>query len=453
MPTLAPLSPRDRASIFLAEPTGASGDFARPDALALDFLGRQVGLTIVPRLTDRATRAQSYAVVLYGLSLAHEAADHHGLATTDDEIERGFARFERVWALACLESRRGEIAAGSPDAMRGLAGASRAWAAGDRELPRDFALVTRCRELGMLAANLEPMRLAGLILPDSLRPAPAASPILDAFWDEPDADGRSRALDQFLLDRLAPDARTIPRRSRGVSLGVIGERSRLSSLNGRRAQQDRLHSSIFEQARDPMTLPLTALVRRACTDGAAWISTEAFLEGAVGGRYGELEAVVAEHLELGLAFGRVAVALSERFAAVWRSAESGAANTTADVVRAAFPKEDLRALGRLCAELTRCARFETLRALPEHGADFAHCVESIVDAGPTVVYEAMMDLHAHVQRRRGQPTWLREDDDRLFVHERSSRGRPSVRELLVFFPSFAIPTLRQLLRDLGRLDS
>src|SRR5512143_1902274 len=83
---LEPLSRRKRSDIFLAAPPEDDGDFTQEDPLALDYVSQQVGLLLWPRLTTRTSRAQSYAVVAYGLASALAATEHYGLMPTDAEL-------------------------------------------------------------------------------------------------------------------------------------------------------------------------------------------------------------------------------------------------------------------------------------------------------------------------------------------------------------------------------
>jgi hypothetical protein len=78
MTVLAPLS-KPEAALFWAAPAPADSEFSPEDPLALDYLGQQMGLRLLPRLTTRTSRAQYYAVVLYGLHLAELAIAEYGL--------------------------------------------------------------------------------------------------------------------------------------------------------------------------------------------------------------------------------------------------------------------------------------------------------------------------------------------------------------------------------------
>src|SRR5690606_28701552 len=104
--------------IFWSAPLALDSDFTAEDPLALDYLGQQVGLWLFRGFTTRTTRAQNYAVVLYGLHLADKAIAAYGYPGDDETRTRLFERWERFWALATLEFRGGQLERGDEDAMR-----------------------------------------------------------------------------------------------------------------------------------------------------------------------------------------------------------------------------------------------------------------------------------------------------------------------------------------------
>jgi hypothetical protein len=64
--------------LFWSAPLDSESDFTAEDPLALDYLGQQVGLWLFQGFTTRTSRAQYYAVVLYGLYLAEKAIHQYG---------------------------------------------------------------------------------------------------------------------------------------------------------------------------------------------------------------------------------------------------------------------------------------------------------------------------------------------------------------------------------------
>src|SRR5688572_26982971 len=123
MIALVPLA-RPAEVLLWAAPLPGESEFVLEDPLALDYLGQQVGYFLLPALTTRSGQAQYFAVVLYGLDLAERALKEYGLPDDDDERRRLFERWERLWALATLESCNGTLGRGHPDAMRGARGVS-----------------------------------------------------------------------------------------------------------------------------------------------------------------------------------------------------------------------------------------------------------------------------------------------------------------------------------------
>ena len=67
-------------------------EFSGDDPLAIGYLTRQIGLFLLPGLTTRSSRAQAFAVVLYGLYLAEKQAIEEGRAHDDDRRRRLFER-------------------------------------------------------------------------------------------------------------------------------------------------------------------------------------------------------------------------------------------------------------------------------------------------------------------------------------------------------------------------
>lgn len=204
MSELVPIAPKRLGSVLFWSAPVEGSELGAEDPLALDYLAQQVGLFLLPALTTRSSRAQAFAMVLYGLSLAERAIAEYGLSADDDTRRTLFERWERFWALASLESRNGHIQRGDSDAMRGIRGAARAWFPGDRDLPLDYPLISRQLELGHLGAYLAPLRASQLVVPGTLRPTPAADAVIESFWGEP--DDRARRLLRELCSARARSA-------------------------------------------------------------------------------------------------------------------------------------------------------------------------------------------------------------------------------------------------------
>src|SRR5687767_3618788 len=116
---MVPLLPLERPHRFLfwSAPPPDDSDFTPEDPLALDYLAQQVGLWLFRGLTTRTSRAQNFAVVLYGLQLAQRACAEFKIPPDDEHLQQCFERWERFWAMATLEYRDGQLERGDEDAM------------------------------------------------------------------------------------------------------------------------------------------------------------------------------------------------------------------------------------------------------------------------------------------------------------------------------------------------
>lgn len=449
MAALVPLRQPEKAAFWAARAADDS-EFTPEDPLALDYLGQQVGLWILPGLTTRTNRAHYYMVVLYGLHLAERAIERYGAQADDETRESMFGQWERFWALAVMESRNGRLERGDPDAMRGVRGASRAWFAGDRPLPLTYPLISRQSELGGLGAYLSSLRHHGLVIPGTLRPSPAAEELLAAMWDEPGGQ-RIASYDQYALDAMEPGRKTIDRKRHGLTLARLGAQSRLSSLVElkRAAQQDRLWRVLFEEARDPVTYRLSELVRLAAMGPAPIWDVEAFFDAALDGRWGTLDGIVREHLSTARAFAHLSRTLLGRFNAIYGSVwRRGFTPSRTDVASDAFPIEEAASLRAASTVLLDSALDEKLRALPLHGHALVHALDAIRSAASgDEMLAIILEYHHRVQHERRRGDWLRAAGDRIVLDQTGYNGHRGEARL----PNLKIPAVQQLLRDLGRI--
>jgi len=450
MVALATLEDPGRSLCWTA-PVAEGSELATEDPLALDYISQQVGLMLLPALTTRTGRAQAFAMVLYGLWLAERAIAEYGEPATDESRRALFERWERFWALATLEYRRGELPRGDADAMRGVRGALAAWRPGGGPLPLDFPLISRQQELGNLGAYLSPLRRAGLIIDGTLRPSPAALDIIDAFWDEADNRRRGQYADYALL-ALERKRTKIERTNAGLTLGRVGKLSRLTSLvaRGRAAQQRRLYEALFERAVDPSTLAVSTLIEAAAKAGIA--GSRELLEGALAGRLGALAPPLRELLVTALRLGDAMQALLGAFDRVYASVHAaGWTAPAARVVSEAIDPPTLSTLRAACRELLGAPRASELRALPMHGGACMRLAEELASAADgAAALGALLAYHAAVQRdRRRGGGWIRGEAGSLMLLVTSYTARPDADR----FPSFKLDTARSLLVDTGRLGS
>lgn len=448
MVVLATLEDPERSLCWTA-PVAESSELVTEDPLALDYLAQQVGLMLLPGLTTRTSRAQAFAMVLYGLDLAERAIAEFGEPATDEARRALFERWERFWALATMEYREGELPRGDGDAMRGVRGATAAWRPGSGPLPLDFPLISRQQELGNLGAYLAPLRRSGLVIDGTLRPSPAALEIIDAFWDEAEENQHRGRYDDYAMLALDRKRTRIERSNANLTLRRVGRASRLSSLvaRNRTAQQRRLHEALFERARDPSTLAVSALVEAATNAGVE--GSRELLEGAIAGRFGAVAAPLRDLLVTALRFGDAMQALLGAFDRVYASLDAAGWTAPAGkLAREAFDPETMAGLRAVCRGLLDAPRVSELRALPMHGGPCLRLAEELVVADDEAALAALLAYHAAVQRdRRRGDGWIRVEAGSLVLVVTSYTARPDA----VRFPSFKLETVRSLLVDTGRL--
>ncbi|MGY4828649.1 hypothetical protein ACVNIS_08735 [Sphaerotilaceae bacterium SBD11-9] len=437
------------AHLFWSAPAPFDSEFTAEDPLALDYLGQQIGLWLFPGFTTRTSRAQYFAVVLYGLHIVQRTIETYGLSGDDETRTRLFERWERCWALATLESRPNGLDRGDPDAMRGVRGAGRAWFAGDKPLPLDFELISRQSELGGLGAYLSSLRHHQLVGPGSLRVTPLAREIVDAFWSEKGQRDMGALYEDYILEGMKPGAKTWARSTGKLTLEGLGRRSRLTSIKDekRAAQRERLWNVLFAQARDPGTLQLANCLIAASAKGEH--ESEPLLEGMADGRWGRLDAEVRQRAELGLAFGRVARVLLDCFNRAYRHVhENGWNSDVAAVAAAAFPAEGEEALRLLASRLVDSTQASRIEGLTFHGPGFMALVRSVGEGAAADKLQRLLRFHAQVQQtRRGAPPWLKPEQGKLVMQLPGYTGHRSPAD----FPPLKLNTVRSLLQDLRRI--
>ena len=154
--------------MFWSAPLALDSDFTAEDPLALDYLGQQVGLWLFRGFTTRTSRAQNYAVVLYGLNLVRPGRAQVRILGDDETRTRLLERWERFWALATLEFRNGNLVVETKTQCGGSA-VRRALVPRHEATASRFPLISRQNELGGLGAYLTSLREYGLVFPGSLR--------------------------------------------------------------------------------------------------------------------------------------------------------------------------------------------------------------------------------------------------------------------------------------------
>lgn len=440
---------RPERSLFWTARVTDTGELTTEDPLGLDYVAQQVGLLLLPALTTRSTRAQAYAMVLFGLSLAERAVERFGYPNTEEVKRELFERWERFWALATLEFRGGPLPRGDWDSMRGIRGAKAAWKSTGDKLPLDFQLISRQQELGHLGAYLAPLRRSGLVVDGGIRPTPAALEILEAFWDEPGENKQRSRYEEFALAALEPGRTKIERKYGNLTLAKVGERSRLLSLInlGRAHQQGRLFTAVFERARDRHTAPVAGLVEAAAVAGVA--GSQEILDGALAAQFGHIATDLAELLVTARAFGKYMQALLVAFDRAYATIDRGGwTMPRKDVASAAFTSAHLDALQTAAKRLLDAPSVGEIRRFPMHGTACLRLAADLAGVGPDSALELLLAYHATVQRdRRRGAGWMREEGGKLVLNVTSYTAHPDGAR----FPSFKLDAVRTLLTDMGRL--
>lgn len=444
MSALVPLSSPFELLLWAA-PLPSDSEFVLEDPLALDYLGQQVGYFLIPALTTRSGHAQYFAVVLYGLDLAERALVEYGLPDEDRHRRELFERWERFWALALVESHGGGFGRGNPDAIRGARGVAKAWFSGEKPLLRDYRLISRQGELGGLGAYLVPLRDLGLVYPGSLRVTPAAVPILAAFWGEPGTMHLQR-FDNWAMHALAPDCTRIERKFQNFRLSTLGERSRLTSILGREAQQRRVFEAVIERA-PPPTAQVARLREQAARLGID--EPRDVLEAMIAGRCGEVEPPLRDLLMLALAFGDASYAIREAFDAVYGDiTDAGFTATREEVVARVLAGERHERLQSASSALLAAPELTRLQRLPMHGRLFLRLAEDMREATAAAALDHLLAFHRRVQRERSSgESWISEADDALQIAQTRYTGH----RFAARYPGFKLNVLRNVLETTGRL--
>jgi len=442
---------RPERSLFWTAPVTDTGEMTTEDPLGLDYVAQQVGLLMLPTLTTRSTRAQAYAMVLYGLSLAEKAVDRFGYPNNDETKRQLFERWERFWALATLEYRGGNLPRGDWDNMRGVRGAKAAWKTGDGPLPLDFPLISRQQELGNLGAYLAPLRRAGLVADGSLKPTPGADKIVNNFWDEHGGNRHLGRYEEYAFAALDLNQKKIARKhDNGITLRRIGERSRLLSLVElrRKEQQQRLYSALFGNTQDGTTHAIASFVEAASKGGVR--EPRNMLTHTIEDQSAYMSSALRDLLITARAFGDYMQQLAGAFDRVYTTVEQGGRIASSDEVAAiAFGSDALANLRIASSNLLETPNVGEIRHFPMHGAACLRLSEDLRDVNAaSTALELLLGYHATVQRdRRRAKGWLREEAGKLLLTVSSYTANPDTPR----FPSFKLDVVRTLLTDTGQL--
>lgn len=428
-------------SLFWTASVSDGGEMSTDDPLGLEYIAQQVGLMLLPTFTTRSSRAQAYAMVLYGLRLAERAVGHFDLPNTDEMRRSLFERWERFWALATLESVGGKLPRGDWNTMRGVRGAKAAWFEGNAPLPLDFSLISRQQELGNLGAYLAPLRRAGLVHAGGLAPSLHAAEVVDGFWGEPSS--RTGTYEDLALYVLDPKVSKVER----ADLKKAGKRSRLTAIWERPEQAARLYSLLFSNAKDDTTYPTSELVRLASEAGIE--TSRDVIEAALGARLGVLSDRLRSLLSTALRYGDFMAQLLASFDRAYVALTSaGFAMDHGPLSAATFEGESLPILARAAAELLAAPCVNEIGDLPAHGRACLRLASDLQSASPSSALELVLTYHHKVQRERSRGTgWISHQEGKhmLLVTTYTPRANH------LRFPSYKLDVVRTLLTDLGKI--
>lgn len=204
---------------------------------------------------------------------------------------------------------------------------------------------------------------------------------------------------------------------------------------------------LFEDARDPTTRALARQIETAQRAGVH--EAIALLEGMHRGDWGELGDSPRELVGFAWRFGQFAVSLLEHFNRCYEEVfEAGWIANADSVAPAVFSRPETGLLRTRCATLLEHPLRSRFRELHFHGRPLLKLCSELASTDPTTCLEALLNYHREVQRsRRGGGAWIRRDGPKLTLQVTHYRGYRSE----VAFPNFKLWTVRNLLRDLGRI--
>jgi len=422
---------------------------ASEDPLAIDYLSQQVGNWLLPHLTTRTSSAKYFLVVLFGIDLVHRPSTDANPPKTERQRIELFERWERLWAMAVLTSRNGEVRPGDEDAMRGLLGARRAWSDEGSTLPLDYPLISRQSELGGLGAYLSSLRSLGLVQEHAHAPTKNGADLVATFLGEGKTSTQRRT---YIESVIFGDSSAIPFSSNGVKLKTLGEVTRLSSIRDNPEQQRALGRLLFDAPPKRVQRQVARLVLDANLAGRT--AAREVLQHAIQALSATEDADHAKVLELcrfALAYGDVAAALLHLFDGLYET-----------LLRSGYQAE-LQALAndpelgaRVVPLLAAVGPFLDQGLLRDFERDFAHtpafvrCASDVQGATNEQALLAVVALHLDVQKAREFPSgWLRWSGDTLLLQKADYRPRSTDPERL--FPRFKFDVVRRLLIDVGRL--
>ena len=426
--------------IFIwSESTPTGSEFSVEDPLALDYLGQQVGLWLFPGLTTRTTRAQYYAMALYGLRLAEIAIQHYSYPNTDEIKRKCFERWEKFWALATVENHWGNMESGHIDSMRGIKGALKSWSPHGL-LPLDYKLIERQLELGGLGAYVSSLRYYKLVGEGSYRILPIAEQVLDSFWA---GSSWHRTYESYALRALDFSLDRIERKSI-VKLSTIGDLTRLSSIRSYPIRQDLLWRVLIEG--DKSTSEIAASLISASNQGIR--PSVQFITGLLEGKWGDLSEEVQSNVRFAYKFGQLSALLLKLFNQLYESLLYKGWTEIKTIAESIFAQDTVAVLHQSCEQLLNESRMQGFRSLNFHGPEFCNLLRDLIRANQIEKLRLLLRFHLRVQRSRRDGTpWVKEDQGQVNLIKTNYNGYKRESQ----FPNFKFSVVYSLLQDLGKI--
>ncbi len=430
--------------VFWSEHDVGSSDFIYEDPLALDYLAQQVGNWLFPHFTTRTSRAQNYLVVAYGLMLADDAIKKYDYPGDDKTRIKLFERWEKFWALACMEHHNGDIKPGHKDSMRGIMGAIKNWKQSG-QLSLDFELISRQRDLGSLGAYISSLRAYGLVKRGGYTVTHTAEDILRGFWRS-----NSTICHEYALKMIQLNNNKVSRLYKNIQLAKLGKYSCLSSISTRKNLQDKLWEILFDNAPDTSTLPLAKAITMASRDSNFKDKdTEKILTGILSGRWGKLDEENTNLVRLAVSFGHLRCNLLDTFNNAYASINEHQVNFN-DVASNVFSGKQYEKLKKACGKFLSDADtgLHKFKSLQFHGPGFIKLIKEISNGSEAACLRSILKYHKQVQEVRNGSTWLELEQGNIVKLNLTSIDY----DTQTSFHNFKLSSVRRLLTDLGRLN-
>jgi hypothetical protein len=269
------------------------------------------------------------------------------------------------------------------------------------------------------------------------------------FFASPDENKFHAQYDAFVQFALDLKKVTLPSKVGPLTPQKVGEMGRLPRILERKALQDLLYRTLFQDSPHATTRALQAIIQTAWRRGDR--TGRAVLEGIVSGT-DEADEHLRETARVACRFSEASGALRDRFDALYRLACGRGYWVDLEALLPDWSSEavlsKVRGAARALLNAPHAQRFATL---PVHGAAFRQLLARVVDADARTLATELLRFHERVQkdRRRGAG-WMRLVGDKVRV-DLATYSAPEW-NWENWQEGFKFPQIRSLLSDLGRLE-